>query len=100
MNNLSSRLGDQSVRAATLLVKECIELSWQTCCTFKVSFPNVLGAGKLKLEVKMRTIIVSSEYGIYQVSLDVPIKDMEIIPGKTYRIMRNQDLVEIQEVGI
>ncbi|MGQ9513526.1 MAG: hypothetical protein ACUVTL_00490 [Thermoproteota archaeon] len=98
MNDLSSRLSDQSLRSIALLVKESVELSWRTGCTLKISFPNTFAAGKMRLEVKMHKVIASNEHGIYQISLDVPVRDIELVLEKTYRIMRAKDLVVIWEV--
>jgi hypothetical protein len=98
MGNLTSRLESQSVRAAALLIKECVELSWQTGCTLKVPFLDTLGAGKLRLVVKDRAVIAIGDQTTFQVSVEAPVKDIEIVQGRTYKIARVLDNIEIEEV--
>ncbi|MBO3802514.1 MAG: hypothetical protein JTT11_01350 [Candidatus Brockarchaeota archaeon] len=99
MGNLTSRLEGQSLRAAALLVKECAELAWRTGCALEVPFPDALGAGKIRLEVKDRAVVAVGESSTFQVGLEAPVRDAEIVQGRTYKIARVGGIVVIEEVA-
>jgi len=99
MNKLTVGLDSQRLRAAALMVKDCLDLSWKTGCSLVVPFPNDLGRGKLKVEVRAGTVTASNGNAVSKMVLDVPVKDALILLGKTYRIFRTDDYVGIEEDG-
>lgn len=99
MNKLSVGLDSQRLRAVALMVKDCLDLSWKTGCTLKVPLPDDLGRGEMRVEVRAGTITASNGNAVCEMGLDVPVRDVVILPGKTYRIFRTDGYVGIEEDG-
>lgn len=98
MNKLAVGLDSQRLRAAALMVKDCLDLSWKTGCTLTVPFPNDLGRGEMRVEVRAGTVKASNGNEVSEMGLDVPVRDAVILSGKTYRIFRTDGYVGIEEV--
>lgn len=99
MNKLSVGLDSQRLRATALIVKDCLDLSWKSGCTLTVTFPNDLGRGKMRVEVRAGTVTASNGNAVSKMGLDVPVRDAVILSGKTYRIFRTDGYVGIEEEG-
>lgn len=98
MNGLTAGLDSQRLRAAALLVKDCLELSWKTGCSLKVSIPDSLGSWKMRVEIRAGTVIALDDERSSEVSLGVPVRDSTIQSGGTYRIVRAGGVMMIEEV--
>jgi len=99
LNRLAVGLDSQRLKAAALMVKDCLDLSWKTGCTLSVPFPNDLGRGDMRVEVKAGTVKASNGDAVSEMGLDVPVMDAVILPGRTYRIFRADGYVWIEEEG-
>ena len=99
LNRLAVGLDSQRLKAAALMVKDCLDLSWKTGCTLSVPFPNDLGRGDMRVEVKAGTVKASNGDAVSEMGLDVPVMDAVILPGRTYRIFRADGYVGIEEEG-
>lgn len=96
MNKLAVGLDSQRLKAAALMVKDCLDLSWKTGCTLTVPFPNGLGRGEMRVEVRAGTVKASNGNAVFEMGLDVPVRDAVILSGKTYRIFRADGYVGIE----
>jgi len=96
MNRLAVGLDNQRLKAAALLVKDCLDLSWETGCTLTVPFPNDLGRGEMRVEVRAGIVKASNGNAVSEMGLDVPVMDAVILSGRTYRIYRADGLVRIE----
>jgi len=96
MNRLAVGLDNQRLKAAALLVKDCLDLSWETGCTLTVPFPNDLGRGEMRVEVRAGIVKASNGNAVSEMGLDVPVMDAVIQSGRTYRIYRADGLVRIE----
>jgi len=99
LNRLAVGLDSQRLKAAALMVKDCLDLSWETGCTLSVPFPNDLGRGDMRVEVRAGTVKASNGNAVSEMGLDVPVMDAVILPGRTYRIFRADGYVGIEEEG-
>jgi len=98
MNRLTAEIDGQRLRAAALLVKDCLELSWKTGCTLKVPIPDSLGKGKMRVEIRAGTVVALDDERSSAISLDVPVRDSVIQAGGTYKIVREDGVVIIEEI--
>jgi len=99
MNKFTVGLDIQRLRAAALMVKDCLDLSWNTGCTLTVPFPNDLGGWRMRVEVRAGTVTASNGNVVSEMGLDVPVRDAVILSGRTYRIFRTDGYVGIEEEG-
>ena len=99
LNGLMAGLDSQRLRAVALLVKDCLELSWKTGCSLKVSIPDSLGSAKMRVEIKAGAVVALDDERSSEVSLGAPVEVSVLQYCGTYRITRAGGMVMIEEVG-